>query len=205
MDCSVRCPPHWIEPVVQQRQTLVFPTSASVSLKCPYMAKPQAKITWFKDGQLFSPELYELVKNVRERDHQVFVWFLVFYRSSLLQHLESDDVRRRHLHMSGGERCRQYQSDVSINCPGSKSGSASIHLEIDEFHEIWRRQCHFRVHVLFGLQSIRSMVRATAFDQKDETFWFAEWTGISQGNASSPCNALQSYWSNSSLLTIYCL
>ena len=61
LDCSIQCPPHWIEPVVQQRQTLVYPTSASVSLKCPYDAKPKAKITWFKDGQLFLPELYELV------------------------------------------------------------------------------------------------------------------------------------------------
>ncbi|CAF1652721.1 unnamed protein product, partial [Adineta ricciae] len=60
LDCSIQCPPHWIEPVLQQRQTLVYPTSASVSLKCPYEAKPKAKITWFKDGQLFLPELYEL-------------------------------------------------------------------------------------------------------------------------------------------------
>ncbi|UJR21112.1 hypothetical protein I4U23_024212 [Adineta vaga] len=60
IDCSIQCPPHWIEPVLQHKQTLVYPTSASVSLKCPYDAKPKAKITWFKDGQVFLPELYEL-------------------------------------------------------------------------------------------------------------------------------------------------
>ncbi|CAF3929533.1 unnamed protein product [Rotaria sordida] len=38
----------------------VYPTSALVSLKCPYNAKPKAKLTWFKDEQVFSPELYEL-------------------------------------------------------------------------------------------------------------------------------------------------
>ncbi|CAF1443956.1 unnamed protein product, partial [Rotaria sordida] len=37
-----------------------YPTSALVSLKCPYNAKPKAKLTWFKDEQVFSPELYEL-------------------------------------------------------------------------------------------------------------------------------------------------
>ncbi|CAF1581702.1 unnamed protein product [Adineta ricciae] len=60
IDCSIQCPPYWTEPVVQQKQTLVYPTSATVSLKCPYQAKPRAKITWLKDGQLFTPELTEL-------------------------------------------------------------------------------------------------------------------------------------------------
>ncbi|CAF4156007.1 unnamed protein product [Rotaria socialis] len=60
IDCSYRCPPYWSEPILQQKQTLVYPTSAFVSLKCPYNAKPKAKITWFKDGKLFSPELYEM-------------------------------------------------------------------------------------------------------------------------------------------------
>jgi hypothetical protein len=62
IDCSIQCPPYWTEPVLQQKQTLVYPTSASVSLKCPYNAKPKAKLTWYKDGQIFLPELYELVK-----------------------------------------------------------------------------------------------------------------------------------------------
>ena len=61
-DCSIQCPPYWTEPVLQQKQSLVYPTSASVSLKCPYNAKPKAKITWYKDGQVFLPELYELVR-----------------------------------------------------------------------------------------------------------------------------------------------
>lgn len=61
IDCSNQCPPFWTEPVLQHKQTLVFPTSASVSLKCPYYAKPTARITWWKDGQIFQPELYELV------------------------------------------------------------------------------------------------------------------------------------------------
>jgi len=30
-------------------------------LKCPYQAKPKAKITWFKDGNIFAPELIEWV------------------------------------------------------------------------------------------------------------------------------------------------
>lgn len=62
IDCSNECPPHWTEPIIQQKQTLVYPTSASVSLKCPYEAKPTATIIWFKDGQIFSPELYDLVR-----------------------------------------------------------------------------------------------------------------------------------------------
>ncbi|CAF2821688.1 unnamed protein product [Rotaria sp. Silwood2] len=60
IDCSNQCPPYWTEPILQQKQTLVYPTSAFVSLKCPYNAKPKAKITWFKDEQIFSPELFEL-------------------------------------------------------------------------------------------------------------------------------------------------
>ena len=60
-DCSSQCQPHWIEPVLQQKQTLVYPTSASVSFKCPYHAKPKPNITWYKDGQVFLPELIELV------------------------------------------------------------------------------------------------------------------------------------------------
>ncbi|CAF0751826.1 unnamed protein product [Adineta steineri] len=60
IDCSSQCAPYWTEPVVQQKQTLVYPTSASVSLKCPYNAKPKAKLTWLKDGHLFTPELTEL-------------------------------------------------------------------------------------------------------------------------------------------------
>jgi len=62
IDCSIQCPPYWTEPVIQEKQALVYPTSASVSLKCPYNAKPKAKITWYKDGQIFLPEIYELVK-----------------------------------------------------------------------------------------------------------------------------------------------
>ncbi len=61
VDCSSQCAPHWIEPVVQQKQSLVYPTSASVSFKCAYEAKPKAKITWLKDGHIFVPELTELV------------------------------------------------------------------------------------------------------------------------------------------------
>ena len=61
IDCSIQCPPHWTEPVLQQQQALVFPTSASVSLKCSFHAKPKAKVTWLKDGHPFSPELQELV------------------------------------------------------------------------------------------------------------------------------------------------
>ena len=64
IDCSIQCPPYWTEPVLQQKQTLVYPTSASVSFKCPYQAKPKAKITWLKDGYVFVPELIELV-NIR--------------------------------------------------------------------------------------------------------------------------------------------
>jgi hypothetical protein len=60
IDCSIQCPPYWTEPVVQQKQTLVYPTSASVSFKCPYQAKPKAKLTWMKDGNVFIPELIEL-------------------------------------------------------------------------------------------------------------------------------------------------
>ncbi|CAF0926691.1 unnamed protein product [Rotaria sp. Silwood1] len=60
INCSIQCIPHWFEPVLSQKQTLVYPTSASISLKCPYRAKPKAKITWFKDGQIFIPELIEL-------------------------------------------------------------------------------------------------------------------------------------------------
>lgn len=63
LDCSIQCPPYWTEPVIQQKQTLVFPTSASISFKCPYNAKPKAKLTWLKDGYPFAPELTELVKN----------------------------------------------------------------------------------------------------------------------------------------------
>lgn len=62
MDCSVQCPPHWTEPILQQKQTLVYPTSASIQLRCPYQAKPKAKVTWFKDGHIFEPELTELVR-----------------------------------------------------------------------------------------------------------------------------------------------
>jgi len=61
IDCSIQCPPYWIEPILQQKQTLVYPTSASISLKCPYNAKPKAKLTWYKDGHIFLPELYEMV------------------------------------------------------------------------------------------------------------------------------------------------
>lgn len=61
IDCTHQCPPFWIEPVLQHKQTLVYPTSASVSLKCPYQAKPTASIRWFKDGHLFQPEFDELV------------------------------------------------------------------------------------------------------------------------------------------------
>jgi hypothetical protein len=62
IDCSIQCSPYWTEPISQQKQTLVYPTSASISFKCPYQAKPKAKVTWFKDGQIFVPELTELVK-----------------------------------------------------------------------------------------------------------------------------------------------
>lgn len=61
IDCSYQCPPHWTEPILQKKQTLVYPTSASVSMKCPFMAKPRANVTWLKDGQIYSPELYEFV------------------------------------------------------------------------------------------------------------------------------------------------
>ena len=64
IDCTSQCPPYWIEPVLQQKQSLVYPTSASISLKCPYNAKPKAKVTWLKDGHIFSPELIELVKEI---------------------------------------------------------------------------------------------------------------------------------------------
>jgi hypothetical protein len=64
IDCSIQCPPYWTEPVLQQKQTLVYPTSASISFKCPYNAKPTAKLTWIKDGQIFTPELIELVKEI---------------------------------------------------------------------------------------------------------------------------------------------
>jgi hypothetical protein len=60
IDCSTQCPPYWTEPVAQ-KQSLVYPTSASVSFKCPYQAKPKGKITWLKDGNVFVPELTELV------------------------------------------------------------------------------------------------------------------------------------------------
>lgn len=62
IDCSIQCSPYWIEPVLQQKQTSVYPTSASVSFKCPYEAKPKAKLIWLKDGHPFQPELTELVK-----------------------------------------------------------------------------------------------------------------------------------------------
>ena len=61
VDCSVQCAPQWTEPVLQYRQSLVYPTSAVVSLRCPFEAKPKAKVTWLKDGQLFTPDLPELV------------------------------------------------------------------------------------------------------------------------------------------------
>ncbi|CAF4337836.1 unnamed protein product, partial [Rotaria sordida] len=31
IDCTSQCPPYWIEPILQQKQTLVYPTSAFVS------------------------------------------------------------------------------------------------------------------------------------------------------------------------------
>lgn len=61
IDCSSQCAPYWTEPVLQQKQTLVYPTSASVSFRCPYQAKPKANIIWLKDGHMFVPELSELV------------------------------------------------------------------------------------------------------------------------------------------------
>ena len=66
IDCTNQCPPFWTEPVLQQKQTLVYPTSASVSLKCPYQAKPTARIRWFKDGHIFQPELDELVREIKK-------------------------------------------------------------------------------------------------------------------------------------------
>jgi len=77
-DCSIQCPPHWIEPILQQKQTLVYPTSAFVSFKCPYNAKPQAKITWFKDGQIFTPELYDLVNRLFVLLYFISYVYLVF-------------------------------------------------------------------------------------------------------------------------------
>ncbi|CAF1414355.1 unnamed protein product, partial [Rotaria sordida] len=62
-DCTNQCPPYWTEPILQQKQTLVYPTSAFVSLKCPYNAKSKVKITWFKDEQIFSPRIF-LVDNI---------------------------------------------------------------------------------------------------------------------------------------------
>jgi hypothetical protein len=61
IDCSTQCQPYWTEPVIPQKQALVYPTSASVLLECPYHAKPKAKLTWYKDGHIFTPELPELV------------------------------------------------------------------------------------------------------------------------------------------------
>lgn len=101
IDCSNQCPPHWNEPVLQQKQTLVYPTSASVSLKCPYRAKPKARITWFKDGQLFTPELQELVSDnvtgllVCELPR----FALVRHRWANVEYLQSDDVRCRNVQM----------------------------------------------------------------------------------------------------------
>lgn len=81
LDCSNQCPPHWIEPVIQQKQTLVYPASAFISLKCPFYAKPKAKITWYKDGQIFLPELYDLVtknEHFKSKVKTEFRFFLVF-------------------------------------------------------------------------------------------------------------------------------
>lgn len=61
LDCSIQCQPYWTEPVLQLKQTLVFPTSAEVSFVCPFHAKPRAKVTWLKDGHIFTPELDEIV------------------------------------------------------------------------------------------------------------------------------------------------
>ena len=82
IDCSIQCPPHWNEPVLQQKQTLVYPTSASVSLKCPYHAKPKARISWFKDEHLFTPELQELVSDtvIRMLDCEISRFALVLHR-----------------------------------------------------------------------------------------------------------------------------
>lgn len=77
IDCSIQCPPYWIEPILQQKQTLVYPTSASVSLKCPYNAKPKAKLTWYKDGQIFLPELYELVSRRKKKTNEIFGFLFV--------------------------------------------------------------------------------------------------------------------------------
>jgi hypothetical protein len=82
IDCSVQCPPYWTEPVLQQKQTLVYPTSASISFKCPYHAKPKAKITWLKDGHNFVPELIELVKEI---DTCFFLNFYFYSSFSSLQ------------------------------------------------------------------------------------------------------------------------
>ena len=69
IDCSIQCPPYWTEPVLQHRQSLVYPTSAFVSLRCPFEAKPKAKVTWLKSGQIFTPDLPDLVN---ENDLQFF-------------------------------------------------------------------------------------------------------------------------------------
>jgi hypothetical protein len=78
IDCSIQCPPYWTEPVLQQKQTLVYPTSASISFKCPYNSKPKAKITWLKDGQIFTPELVEYVKTNLYIFHLNFSYSLVY-------------------------------------------------------------------------------------------------------------------------------
>ena len=82
-NCSIQCSPHWIEPILQQQQTLVYPTSASVPLKCSYQAKPKAKITWYKDGHIFSPELTELVKRQKKKKQTFIFYDLNFYISFL--------------------------------------------------------------------------------------------------------------------------
>jgi hypothetical protein len=69
---------HIGEPVLQQKQTLVYPTSASISFKCPYNAKPKAKLTWLKDGQLFIPELIELVKEINIY-FKIFISYYLVY------------------------------------------------------------------------------------------------------------------------------
>ena len=81
MDCSIQCPPHWIEPVLQNKQTLVYPTSASISMKCPFYAKPAATTIWLKDGEIFSPELYDLVRRSNSLTRiysNEFLFFSVF-------------------------------------------------------------------------------------------------------------------------------
>ena len=100
IDCSIQCPPYWTEPLFQEKQTLVYPTSASVSLKCPYNAKPKAKLTWYKDGQIFLPELYQLVGQWSIDLHfDSLSFILVFNRSNLSEYFQSDHVRSRIISM----------------------------------------------------------------------------------------------------------